>query len=271
MLSKHIFFYFIRVIIVRTLDKLHAKHVLPGFSDRSQEERDIEALTTDITKVCASCSEFQFSSCLLSSQGLPFLSVPHSKNSKCTAPVSSRSSKVLQWDFTREECRTWPRRQGSGSQCHLSQKATCVHGKYVFSYHSSSFIIFFSFLPDLKYYFRIIWQSISSRVPHLTLRPLYNLLTVIGLELQGHATKNQDLLLASGTISLKGSDGLNAVDDDIIAAVSFGSLLFFHLPPIDSTFIVIFISAGPPRKVAHSSSIPISDSNPFVPRTPGTR
>lgn len=40
-------FYF----LVASLDKLHAKHVLPGFSDRSHEEREIEALTTDITKV----------------------------------------------------------------------------------------------------------------------------------------------------------------------------------------------------------------------------
>lgn len=35
---------------VTTLDKLHAKHVLPGFADRSVEEREIEAATTDITK-----------------------------------------------------------------------------------------------------------------------------------------------------------------------------------------------------------------------------
>lgn len=32
------------------LDKLHAKHVLPGFADRSQEERDIDALTSAITR-----------------------------------------------------------------------------------------------------------------------------------------------------------------------------------------------------------------------------
>lgn len=38
-------------------------------------------------------------------------------------------------------------------------------------------------------------------------------------ELQGHAIKNQDLLIASGTISLKGSDGMTAVDDDVAAAV----------------------------------------------------
>jgi hypothetical protein len=33
------------------LDKLHAKHVLPGFSDRSEEEGEIEKLTGQITKV----------------------------------------------------------------------------------------------------------------------------------------------------------------------------------------------------------------------------
>lgn len=37
---------------VSSLDKLHAKHVLPGFSDRTAEEREIEAATSDVTKVC---------------------------------------------------------------------------------------------------------------------------------------------------------------------------------------------------------------------------
>ncbi|KAG9126075.1 hypothetical protein FRC07_005000 [Ceratobasidium sp. 392] len=32
------------------LDKLHAKHVLPGFKDRSDEEREIEARTNEITR-----------------------------------------------------------------------------------------------------------------------------------------------------------------------------------------------------------------------------
>lgn len=40
------------------------------------------------------------------------------------------------------------------------------------------------------------------------------------LELQGHAIKNQDLLIASGTISLRGTEGMNAVDEDVAAAVS---------------------------------------------------
>jgi syntaxin 16 len=38
-------------LIVAVLDKLHAKHVLPGFTDRSSEEREIERQTQDITRV----------------------------------------------------------------------------------------------------------------------------------------------------------------------------------------------------------------------------
>jgi len=33
------------------LDKLHARHILPGFDDKSEEEGEIERLTTEITKV----------------------------------------------------------------------------------------------------------------------------------------------------------------------------------------------------------------------------
>lgn len=39
-------------------------------------------------------------------------------------------------------------------------------------------------------------------------------------ELQGHAIKNQDLLVASGAISLRGSEGLSAVDEDVEAATA---------------------------------------------------
>jgi syntaxin 16 len=38
------------------LDRLHAKHVLPGFVDRSGEEREIEKETTAITKEFRKCS-----------------------------------------------------------------------------------------------------------------------------------------------------------------------------------------------------------------------
>ncbi|KAG6915785.1 hypothetical protein DXG01_009823 [Tephrocybe rancida] len=37
-------------------------------------------------------------------------------------------------------------------------------------------------------------------------------------KLQGHAIKNQDLLIASGAISLKGSEGTSAADEDVAAA-----------------------------------------------------
>ena len=36
---------------VSALDKLHAKHALPGFTDRTAEEREIEASTAEITSV----------------------------------------------------------------------------------------------------------------------------------------------------------------------------------------------------------------------------
>ena len=38
------------------------------------------------------------------------------------------------------------------------------------------------------------------------------------IELQGHAIKNQDLLAASGAVSLKGSAGMSALDEDMEAA-----------------------------------------------------
>ncbi|KAF8893317.1 t-SNARE [Infundibulicybe gibba] len=40
---------------ISSLDKMHAKHVLPGFSDRSYEEREIEDMTTDITRDFRQC------------------------------------------------------------------------------------------------------------------------------------------------------------------------------------------------------------------------
>src|SRR5208282_5791912 len=33
------------------LDKLHARHILPGFDDKSEEEGEIERLTSEITHV----------------------------------------------------------------------------------------------------------------------------------------------------------------------------------------------------------------------------
>ncbi|KAF8135718.1 t-SNARE [Boletus edulis] len=40
---------------IGALEKLHAKHVLPGFADRTAEEKEIEAATTDITRDLRRC------------------------------------------------------------------------------------------------------------------------------------------------------------------------------------------------------------------------
>ncbi|KAF8798710.1 syntaxin-like t-SNARE protein TLG2 [Phlegmacium glaucopus] len=132
---------------IHTLDKLHAKHVLPGFSDRSQEERDIEALTTDITKAFRSCQSL-------------IQKIANSPHQFPPDPQKSRHGALT----------------GKNVQRGLAAK-----------------------VQDLSATFRKKQRVYMEK-------------------LQGHATKNQDLLLASGTMSLKGSDGLNAVDDDILAA-----------------------------------------------------
>jgi syntaxin 16 len=63
--------------------------------------------------------------------------------------------------------------------------------------------------------------------------------------LQGHAIKNQDLLIASGSLSLKGQEGLSAVDDDLQAAVcapfdllppSSGDRVLNNVSDFDSVF-----------------------------------
>ncbi|WVW87090.1 hypothetical protein I302_109147 [Kwoniella bestiolae CBS 10118] len=41
---------------ISSLDKLHAKHVLPGFTDRTAEEREIERQTADITRDFRRCT-----------------------------------------------------------------------------------------------------------------------------------------------------------------------------------------------------------------------
>ena len=42
---------------ITQLDRLHAKHLLPSFTDRSKEEREIEELTTEITREFRKCSK----------------------------------------------------------------------------------------------------------------------------------------------------------------------------------------------------------------------
>lgn len=62
--------------------------------------------------------------------------------------------------------------------------------------------------------------------------------------LQGHAIKNQDLLIASGSLSLKGQEGLSAVDDDLQAAVC-ASFHFLSPASTDRKLTIIF-DVNPP-------------------------
>ncbi|KAG1716625.1 hypothetical protein ID866_503 [Astraeus odoratus] len=129
------------------LEKLHAKRALPGFADRTAEEREIEATTADITK-----------------------------------------------DFRR---------------CHaLIQRIDFDHGH--------------SFPPSHKNHHELlaaknVQRGLAARVQELS--STFRKKQRIYMErLQGHAIKNQDLLIASGTIPSKGSEGLSAVDEDVQAA-----------------------------------------------------
>ncbi|PFH51488.1 hypothetical protein AMATHDRAFT_142393 [Amanita thiersii Skay4041] len=144
---------------ISALERLHAKHVLPGFSDRSHEEQEIEALTTDITR--------DFRNCQLFIQKIPsahshaFPPSSHFRNEQLTAKNVQRA---------------------------LAAK-----------------------VQDLSASFRKKQRVYMEK-------------------LQGHAIKNQDLLIASGTISLRGPDGLSAVDDDVQAA-SHTHQSLAHLDP----------------------------------------
>ncbi|WRT69855.1 uncharacterized protein IL334_006846 [Kwoniella shivajii] len=123
-------------IKIATLDKLHAKHVLPGFTDRSAEEREIERQTSDITR------DFR----------------------RCTSLISSvqpgpRAARV--------EMMT-----AKNVQRGLAQK-----------------------VQDLSGVFRKKQRVYMQK-------------------LQGHAIKNKDLMVASGAMTLKGTDLLDELEED---------------------------------------------------------
>ncbi|KAI0036883.1 t-SNARE [Vararia minispora EC-137] len=131
---------------IATLDKLHAKHVLPGFTDRSAEEREIETATTDITKDFRQCHS-------LIQRIEPAPSFP-------------------------------PTAQPRGHDALAAKN---------------------------------VQRALAAKVQGLsaTFRKKQR---VYMEKLQGHAIKNQDLLVASGVTSLKGSDALSAADEDMQAA-----------------------------------------------------
>ncbi|CCM01459.1 uncharacterized protein FIBRA_03512 [Fibroporia radiculosa] len=134
---------------ITALDRLHAKHVLPGFSDRSAEEREIETATTDITK-----------------------------------------------DF--RQCHSLIQRIGA-TPSHPFPPAHPAHHE------------------DLAA--KNVQRGLAAKVQELstTFRKKQR---VYMEKLQGHAIKNQDLLIASGAISSRGSEGLSAVDEDVEAAAA---------------------------------------------------
>jgi len=138
--------------LLAALDKLHAKHVLPGFADRSSEEREIEVATSEITK------DFRRCQALIQRIGAVASSPDHS----------------------------FPPPRPDAAQHHALAARNTQRG-------------------------------LAAKVQELsaTFRKKQR---VYMEKLQGHAIKNQDLLVASGVTSLKGSDALNAVDEDIEAA-----------------------------------------------------
>ncbi|TXT10615.1 hypothetical protein VHUM_02120 [Vanrija humicola] len=121
---------------VTALDKLHAKHVLPGFNDRSKEEAEIERQTAEITR------DFR----------------------RCSSLVASISPGVRP---TRVELVT-----ATNVQRGLAQKVQDASGQF-------------------RKKQRVYMQK-----------------------LQGHAIKNKDLLAASGAITLRGTDGLDELEED---------------------------------------------------------
>lgn len=95
---------------VATLDRLHAKHALPGFTDRSAEEREIERQTQDITLVGDFCS----------ADSRTFVNAQSSCRRSCRRGVrrGQRSSRrrMSNGDWHRK-CKRHPRTFGKSSAC----------------------------------------------------------------------------------------------------------------------------------------------------------
>ncbi|KIR59465.1 syntaxin 16 [Cryptococcus bacillisporus CA1873] len=121
---------------IAALDKLHTKHVLPGFTDRSSEEREIERQTIDITRDFKRCTSLIGS--ITPERGAPRVQVLTAKN----------------------------------VQRGLAQKVQEMSGQ---------------FRKKQKVYMS---------------------------KLQGHQIKNKDLMVASGAITLKGTEVLDELQED---------------------------------------------------------
>ncbi|KIO30749.1 hypothetical protein M407DRAFT_222991, partial [Tulasnella calospora MUT 4182] len=147
---------------VAQLDKLHAKHVLPGFADRSAEEREIETLTTDITRDFRKC------------QALIQQISPGSSSSSSSGGAG--------------ESHTFPPSSSSSGPPSRHQVLAAQN----------------------------VQRGLAAKVQDLS-GAFRKKQRVYMQTLQGHAIKNQDLLVASGAITLKGSDSLTALQEDVEA------------------------------------------------------
>nr|ODO04294.1 hypothetical protein L204_00652 [Cryptococcus depauperatus CBS 7855] len=135
---------------ITALDKLHSKHVLPGFTDRSAEEREIESRTVDITHDFRQCSS-------LISAIQP-------------ETHTSRTQRIAVKNVQRG----------------LAQK-----------------------IQELSEQFRKKQRVYMQK-------------------LQGHAIKNKDLMVASGAMTLKGSDVLDELAEDEQVSSQFQSQIQVH-------------------------------------------
>ena len=200
-------------MLVSSLDKLHAKHVLPGFTDRTAEEREIERQTTEITKVSLGRSFFhilglrlrrhtgewpgdrQF---IVTGQELTFQDFR-----RCTALIGNI-----------QPSRQAPRAEittAKNVQRGLAQKVQDVSAQFrkkqrVYMQSECE--------TDLRFGPLIAAMVIGMARDRAFTMCGATRLNAENIELQGHAIKNKDLLAASGAITLKGSDVLDELQED---------------------------------------------------------
>ena len=102
------------------LDKLHAKHLLPAFADRSKEEQDIDRLTSEITSV----RRYIFTeNAFLLSPGLPRMSF--ASDARRAARVSPNRSALA----GRAECTTRAGCQSADAVRNFPQEAAQLYAE----------------------------------------------------------------------------------------------------------------------------------------------
>lgn len=124
---------------VSQLDKLHSKHLLPAFTDRTVEEREIHLLTTQITTVIQFALLLNSNSHPYPPAGLSADSATHSSDRRHVESVviivkSLRSEKIgFDHGRQRTDC---ARYKGAGSQLGIPEEAEGVFRSFVAPRHS---------------------------------------------------------------------------------------------------------------------------------------